>query len=239
MKRILLLEHEADNPEGYVGTILQERQIPMDIIRVDQEPLPDPDQYSAIIAFGGAQHLYEEEKYPYFGPEKELLRMSVEQQRPVLGICLGAQLLASALGGTVKRHTTSEMGFYEIPLTEEGKKDPLYQGLPGYQEVFHWHDDTFDLPPGAVLLASNEATTNQAFRYGTLAYGLQYHIELDSTMLDHWLYHCGLQRDIIDRLGVEVYHTFTKELPTRLATYQAHTRIELENFLRVSRLISF
>jgi GMP synthase (glutamine-hydrolysing) len=237
MKRILLLEHEADNPEGYVGKIIEEHQIPMDIIRVDQEPLPDPAHYSAIIAFGGAQHLYEEEKYPYFGPEKALLRTSVEQNRPILGICLGAQLLASALGGTVKRHTIPETGFYDIPLTEVGKADPLYQGLAGYQTVFHWHEDTFELPFGAVLLASNESTTNQAFRYGTCAYGLQYHIELDSVMLDHWLYHCDLQRDIIGRLGVEAYHTFTKELPTRFAIYQAHTRIVLENFLRVSGLI--
>jgi GMP synthase-like glutamine amidotransferase len=237
MQRILLLEHEADDTEGYVGAIVQEHHIPMDIIRVDQEPLPDPARYRAIIALGGAQHLYEAEKYPYFGPEKELLRTSVEQNQPILGICLGAQLLASALGGTVKRHTTPETGFYEIPLTEAGKADPLYQGLPGYQTVFHWHEDTFDLPSGAVLLASNASTTNQAFRYGTCAYGLQYHIELDSTMLGHWLYDCGLQRDIIDRLGLEVYHTFTKELPTQFAIYQVHTRIVLDNFLKVSGLI--
>jgi len=87
------------------------------------------------------------------------------------------------------------------------------------------------------LLASNELTKNQAFRYGTLAYGLQYHIELDSTMLDDWLYHCGLQRDIIDMLGVEEYRAFMQELPTWFATYHAHTRIVLENFLRVSGLI--
>jgi GMP synthase (glutamine-hydrolysing) len=129
------------------------------------------------------------------------------------------------------------MGFYEISLTEEGKKDPLYQGLSGSQIVFHWHEDTFDLPAGAVLLARNGSTTNQAFRYGKRAYALQYHIELDSEMLDNWLYHCGLQRDIIDRFGGEVYHSFTEQLSTSFATYHAHTRIVLENFLRISELI--
>lgn len=237
MKRILLLEHEEDNPEGYVGQLLEEYAIPADIIRVDLEALPDPAHYSAIIAFGGAQHVYEADKYPYFEPEKALLRASVEQDRPILGICLGGQLLASALGASVKRHSTMEAGFYEIPLTEEGRKDPLYQGLPDAQTVFHWHEDTFDLPTGAVLLAHNELTPNQAFRYGRRAYALQYHIELDSKMLDTWLYHCGLERDIIERFGVEAYHSFAEQIPTRFVTYHAHTRIVLENFLRISELI--
>ncbi|GHO91225.1 GMP synthase [Reticulibacter mediterranei] len=237
MKRILLLEHEKDNPEGYIGTLLEEHQIATDVIRVDQERLPAPDHYSAIIAFGGAQHLYEAENYPYFGPEKALLRASIEREQPVLGICLGAQLVASALGGIVKRHHTSELGFYDIPLNEEGKKDPLYQGLPGYQKVIHWHEDTFDLPAEAILLASNEITTNQAFRYGKRTYGLQYHIELDTPMLDNWLYHCGLQRDIMDKLGVEAYHTFSEQLLVQFTIYQRHTRIVLENFLRISELI--
>jgi GMP synthase (glutamine-hydrolysing) len=237
MKRILLLEHEKDNPEGYIGTLLAEHQIATDIIRVDQERLPDPDNYSAIIAFGGAQHLYEAEKYPYFEPEKALLQASIEREQPVLGICLGAQMVASVLGGTVKRHHTSELGFYDIPLNEEGKKDPLYQGLPGYQKVIHWHEDTSDLPAGTILLASNDTTTNQAFRYGKRTYGLQYHIELDTPMLDNWLYHCGLQRDIMDKFGVEAYRTFSEQLPAQFTTYQRHTRIVLENFLRISELI--
>lgn len=222
---------------GYVGEILQEHTLSSDVVKVWEEPLPDFSPYGAIIAFGGVQHVYEEEKYPYFAAEKVMLRQVIEQDVPFLGICLGGQLLASVLGATVQRHTLTEFGFYEIALTEEGKKDPLYQGLPDYEKVFHWHEDTFDLPQGAVLIATNENTRNQAFRYGPRAYGLQYHIELVPAMLDDWLRHSGSERDIIDTVGIGTYNALTLERPIHFPVYHAHTRIVLENFLRISGLI--
>src|SRR5437764_2100927 len=200
MRQVLILQHSWADHKGYVGNILEEYDITHDIVHVTEETLPDPRTYAAIVAFSGAQHVYESDKYPYFTQEKVLIRRAAEQDIPFLGICLGSQLLASALGAAVKRHSTPEIGFFEVPFTREGESDPLYKGLPGYQKVFHWHEDTFDLPSGAVLLATNEHTKNQAFRYGRHAYGVQYHIELTPQILDTWLdlYHDEAPPELLD-----------------------------------------
>jgi len=237
MERVLVLQHVWENPEGYVGAVLRMHHIAYDVVCVETEPLPDLTNYAAIIAFGGTQHVYEDHKYGYFEQEKALLRQAVAQDIPVLGVCLGGQLLASALGAEVRQHSITEIGFFEIPFTSAGKTDPLFQGLPGYQKVFHWHEDTFDLPAGAVLLASNEHTENQAFRYGRHAYGLQYHIEVTPDMLDTWLHHPDLQPDEEEGHYLDTITSIEQNQHRHFATYQAHTWTLCENFLMISGLI--
>ncbi len=211
MKRVLALQHVWECPTGALGEILQEHGIDCDTVNVEEEALPDPGVYDAIIAFGGSQHVYQEEKHPYFMQEKGLIRSAVEQDIPYLGICLGGQL--------------------------HGRKDPLFAGLPGYQKVFHWHEDAFDIPAGGILLATSETTENQAFRYGRCAYGLQYHIELNPDLLDLWLGHPEFKQSIIDIVGIDAYSNIERERHTHYVTYREHTRIMFENFLRIGRLI--
>jgi GMP synthase (glutamine-hydrolysing) len=220
-----------------LGTRLQEHSIDYDVINVEQEPIPDPTRYDAVIALGGSQQANDDEKYPYFIEEKALIRKAVEQNIPFLGICLGGQLLAHTLGAPVKRHTMTEVGFFDVTLTPEGKRDPFYEGLPGYQKVFHWHEDTFDLPQGAVHLATSENTFYQAFRYGQRAYGLQYHIELDPPMLDAWLHHPVLKKDMIDTLGIDAYTTLEQSVEKHYPIYRVHTHIIVENFLRIGDVV--
>ncbi len=237
MKRVLLLQHVWEDSAGSVGEILHRHAIAYDLIHVETEPIPDPSAYDAVIAFGGPQHVYEEDKYPYFIQEKALIRKVIEQDIPYLGICLGGQLLAEVLKkGTVRQHSMKEIGFYDIALTEEGKKDQLYAGLPGYQKVFHWHEDVFDLPDGATLLATNDDTKNQAFRYCN-AYGLQYHIEIDPAMLDTWLYHPDLQPESTDHQEIEAFKTIERTRNQHFPLYLEHTRIMFENFLKICKLI--
>jgi GMP synthase (glutamine-hydrolysing) len=222
---------------GTLGEILQERGIACETLNVEKERVPAPDGYDAIVSLGGPQHVYEADNYPYFAAEKELIRAALAQDIPFLGICLGGQLLADTLGSPVKQHSITEIGFFDVPLTAAGMQDPLFTGLPGYQTVFHWHEDIFDLPRDSTLLASSETTTNQAFRYGRRAYGLQYHIELNSDLFDLWLGHPSFKAAIRDSVGIDALARIELERHTRYDTYRHHTRILFENFLTIGNLL--
>jgi GMP synthase-like glutamine amidotransferase len=237
MKPILILQHMLDNPSGYVGELLKGYGLAYQVIRADLEALSeDPQAYSAIIAFGGSQHVYETEKYPYFIPEASFIRQAITQDLPYLGICLGGQLLAYALGGTISKHHVSEVGFYTVPLTEAGQRDPLYHGLDSEQKVFHWHEDVFDLVDGCTLLASTPGTPHQAFRYGARAYGLQYHIEITPETLHQWLYHPALDETSPDP-DVERMRAQETHLKQDFTVYHQHTEILLKNFLILAQII--
>lgn len=238
MKRVLALQHVWDDPPAYLAEVLRMHQIACETVEVERMPIPDPTLYQAIVLLGGPQHVYANEGEAYLTREQDLLRQAVAASIPTLGICLGGQLLASALGARVRRYEVAEVGFFEIPLTEAGRQDPLFAGLPGWQLAFHWHEDVFDLPEGAVLLATSEQVPNQAFRYGPCAYGLQFHIELNTALAQVWLGHPPFAREIAATLDDE-------DAPTRLfeqwvargALYQEHTRTMFENFLRIAGLL--
>jgi GMP synthase (glutamine-hydrolysing) len=196
-----------------------------------------PTVYDAFIAMGGPQHVGANDRYPYLPGVEAAIRRAVEEDIPYLGLCLGGQLLAHALGAPVSRHHVTEIGFSRIELTEEGKNDPLFQGLPGYQQVIHWHEDTFDIPGSAVQLASGAITHNQAFRFGRRAYGTQYHIELTPGMLDTWLSYPEYKRELINALGVEGADRFMSDRDKLYPLFREHTRIMFENFLRIGGVI--
>jgi GMP synthase-like glutamine amidotransferase len=168
-KQVLILQHITLNPPGRVGVILDEYEIPYQVILISDDPLPDPSSYQAIVGLGGTH---------YTNDEITFLHQAITQEIPYLGMCLGGELLARALGVAVERLPKRQIGFLDIHFTEAGLQDSLYEGLPGYQQAFQWHEDGFLLPQGAVELARFEDGSNQAFRYTPQhAYGLQYHLE--------------------------------------------------------------
>jgi len=237
LERILLLQHVWDNHQGYIGQLLDEYGIPYDIVDVEREIIPDPKQYAATIALGGSQHIYAIEQYPYLVQERAMLEMIVGQDRPFLGICLGGQLLANTFGGKVRKHTMAEFGFCEVQITKQGREDPLFAGFTtGTQTIFHWHEDTFDLPAGATLLATSDTIQNQAFRYRHRAYGLQYHIEIDDNTLDTWLYDPECKQSILETHGMQIYIATEQNRATLLPVYHQHSRLIVENFLHISKL---
>ncbi len=237
MKRVLALQQNWDDPPGTLGEIMDEYGIAYDVVNVEEEPVPAIDGYDALIILGGPQNSNAEDRYPYLTHEKELLRYVVERDTPYMGICLGGQLLARTLGAPVTPHHTPEIGFSETLLTDEGKRDPLFHGLPCRQQVIHWHEDTFAIPDGAIKLATGDVTENQAFRFGRHAYGLQYHIELTPAMLDSWLWHPDNNKEIVKTLGLDAPGRIAQELSTRYPIYREHSRIMFENFLRISECI--
>ncbi len=236
-KQVLVLQHFHENPPGRVGELLKEHMIPFDIIHVGQEQLPNPTEYGAIIVLGGTQHLYNKSKYPYTIHEEIYLHEAIRQRIPYLGMCLGGQLLANAFQAPIRRLPKEHIGFLQVHFTEAGQQDALYQGLPGYQQAFQWHEDCFMLPAGAVSLAHHQDGSNQAFRYLDAAYGMQYHVEVNEEMLDHWLHDPALKKEFIDAYGVEQYEKLEQEAVTLYPVYASHSRTLIENFLRISLLI--
>lgn len=234
MTRILAIQHIWDDPPGYLGEILEEHGITYDTVNVEECPIPDPGSYNAVISLGGPQHANAHDKYPYLAQEKQVLREVVKQDIPLLGICLGGQVLANAMGAAVTRHSMTELGFYEVQLTEEGRRDPLYQGLSGSQLVFQWHEDTFALPVGAIHLATSENTYNQAFRVGRRAYALQYHIEITPAMLHTWIHLPQYEQEVINILGPDALDRIEQDRAKYYGLYLKHGRVLFENFLRLS-----
>ena len=153
-------------------------------------------------------------------------------------MCLGGQLLAHAFQAEVKKLPKAHIGFLRINFTPEGRKDSLYQGFEGYQQAFQWHEDGFLLPEGAVSLAYHTQGFNQAFRYGERAYGLQYHCELTEDLLDLWLHEPALKKEFIESYGIEAYEKTERDAVDLFPMYAQHSTRMLENFFRLSEVIS-
>lgn len=141
------------------------------------EPVPAQEDFDWLIIMGGPMGAYDDDKYPWLIREKEFIKKAIAADKIVLGICLGAQLIAEVIGGRVYKNSQKEIGWFPVDLTEEGRRSPIFTRLPDRLLPINWHGDTFDLPEGATRLAFSEATSNQAFEFGGRTIGLQFHIE--------------------------------------------------------------
>ena len=155
------------------------------------ESAPEPSGYDWLVVMGGPMGVHDEGVHPWLAVEKLAIRAAIDAGKRVLGVCLGAQLIAAALGARVYRNAHPEIGWMPIELTPEGLESPLFGFLDRSLLVFHWHRDTFDLPPGALHLARSGACANQAFSYNGRVLGLQFHLESTPASVRDLVTHCA------------------------------------------------
>jgi GMP synthase (glutamine-hydrolysing) len=184
-RRVLFIQHSDVDRPGLLGETLGGMGLPLEVIRPDLgQMVPDSlDGFAGLALGGGPQGAYEQGKYPYLSNECALVRSAASQGKPVIGLCLGAQLMASALGARVQPGHR-EVGFFEVTLDPISQYDPLWRGVPAKFVATHWHGDVFEIPPGGMRLASSALTRNQLFRYGHALYGLQFHLEMTPGLLE-------------------------------------------------------
>jgi GMP synthase (glutamine-hydrolysing) len=190
VKPILAIEQDPTLPGlGLLGRVVRARGLPIVSAHAWEGDLDGmrARDFSGIVPLGGSMHAWDEERLPYLGRQRELLREAVDDGVPVLGICLGGQLLARALGAEVRPAEQPETGWLPVEATPEAADDPLLAHLHQPVGVYQWHLDVFDLPAGAVRLARSDQSENQAFRYGERAWGLQFHPEVDAPLFAGWM----------------------------------------------------
>jgi GMP synthase-like glutamine amidotransferase len=186
--RVLIIENFHSSPLGNVGIALEEAQAEITLRRPWQgDALPEPDDFDAIVVLGGEQSALDDEKYPYLPELADLMRRFGEVDKPVLGICLGSQLLARGHGGINRLNAAREFGWREVRRTEVAAHDPVLSAAAEAFPIFQWHSDTFTLPESAVRLATNETAENQCFRMGRASYGMQFHFEANRDVVETWV----------------------------------------------------
>ena len=182
----LALQHIPCEPPAAFEDELRSRGLELVRAELDEgDALPDWREFAGLIVMGGPMGAYEEDAHPWLVEEKRAIRDAAEAGHPVWGVCLGAQLLAGALGARVYAGAEAEVGLLAVELTEAAAADPVFGAAPPSFPSLQWHGDTFELPPGATLLASSPAYASQAFVYKR-AYGLQFHLEVSPALAAEW-----------------------------------------------------
>ncbi|NOZ60015.1 MAG: type 1 glutamine amidotransferase [Euryarchaeota archaeon] len=221
--RLLAFENAEGEHLGCLEELAEARGIEVEYRRLWRgDDLEGALDYDLLVFLGGPMSVNEESDYPYLAEEKALIRRALEVEKPLLGICLGAQLIASALGARVYPGRERELGWYPITLTGEGRRDEVFSAFPHRLEVFHWHGETFDLPAGARLLAGSELYPHQAFRTGR-SYALQYHLEVTAEMVRDWV------REVPERRE-EILHN----LEQRVAELNRWAEVFFDGWLRLA-----
>lgn len=185
--RVHWLQHAEHEDLGCIAPWLAARNHTVSCSRLQRgEPAPKPDAYDWLIVMGGPMNIYEHAAYPWLVGEKQAIRAGLNAGKRVLGICLGAQLVADQLGGPVTRNAEVEVGWHPVTLAPSARKDAAFKGFPDSFNAFHWHGDTFALPLGSQPLMQSAACANQAFSHGANVAGIQFHLEVTAANARDW-----------------------------------------------------
>lgn len=189
---VLIIKNIVSEGPGTIGDFLRSGNHSCSIADLNRgDAAPPLDEFTHVVVLGGPMAVYEMDRHPYLREEAKLIEQAVKTRKHVLGVCLGAQMIAHVLGARVYPGAAKETGWHQVAITPDGMKDPLVRTLAvngrSSAEVFQWHGDTFDLPARSVLLASSDLFPNQAFRYSDRVYALQFHIEVTPAIVTEWL----------------------------------------------------
>lgn len=218
--RVAIVENTRITHHGQVGVALHEQAALIDLYKPwSGQPLPGTVDADALVVFGGEQSARDDHTHPYLPALARLMADYTAMDRPVLGICLGSQLLARAFGAENHLGTAPEFGWVDVSLTEAGRADPVLSTVPDSFPIFQWHSDTFTLPAGAVHLAASPIAANQAFRIGRATYGTQFHFEASRSVVRDW---SATFPEVIDRMLPDWAARHPELAATRGAEADAH-----------------
>jgi GMP synthase (glutamine-hydrolysing) len=212
-RKILAIRHVPFEHLGLIADSLTAHGIEYEYADLHAGDQPDIRSADGLILMGGPMSANDD--LPYLRRELDLIGEAASEGLPILGVCLGSQLIAKALGARVYRNPVKEIGWYKVDWTEAAARDSLHHDLSGSETVFQWHGETFDLPPGAELLATSDACRHQAYRVGSNIYGLQYHLEVTPHIIADWLQqdaNCGDVREISTPVDPHAHAPRLKEL---------------------------
>jgi len=234
MKKLLVFQHVPHEDLGTLDVLLRRAGFQVDTVRFWRDPdsRPNLNGCDGLVILGGPMGVYEDDKYPFIKPELKLIEDALKKRVPLLGICLGSQLIAKAAGSRVYKGNAKEIGWHDVSLTEDADNDWLFLGFPDRFRAFHWHGDTFDVPQGALMLASSDLFPNQVIKVGPAAYGIQFHLEVTEQMIREWI---TVNEDELASLkGVVDPKAIIEETPERI---EALNRLGSALGARFSRMV--
>lgn len=228
MTKLLVFQHVPYEILGTLNPLLKRAGFRIRYVNFGRHPDAQPtlEGYHGLVILGGPMSVYDVRAHPYLKTELKVIEEALQRGVPMLGICLGAQLIATALGAQVRPNRHKEIGWYDVAPTSVAADDPLFAHFRGVERIFQWHGDTFDIPHGGTHLASSLVCERQAFRYGDKVYGLQFHLEVDQPMIERWLRVPG-HRDEISRLNGHV----SAEVIRHETEHRIHRSIELSDLV--------
>jgi GMP synthase (glutamine-hydrolysing) len=198
MKKLLVLQHVAHELLGTLNPLLKKAGFRIRYVNFARHPDAQPtlDGYDGLVVLGGPMSVNDAGRLPHLTTEMNIIEEALERNVPVLGICLGAQLIARTLGAAVYPNREKEIGWYDVSPTEQASSDPLVSAFAATEKIFQWHGETFDIPRSTRHLAFSPLCASQAFRYGNTVYGFQFHLEVDEPMIHRWLRVAENRREI-------------------------------------------
>ncbi len=216
--KLLVFQHVAFEILGTLNPLLKDAGFRLRYVNFGRHPHAEPDieAYHGLVVLGGPMNVDQVAEHPHLASELRLIERAMKRNMPILGVCLGAQLVAKTLGARVGPSPEKEIGWYDVVPTAEAAGDPLLGHFAPRERIFQWHGDAFDIPAGAVHLASSPGCENQAFRYGSNVYGFQFHMEVDEPLIHRWLRVPHHERELHELKGATGPHEIRNETPQHM-----------------------